>query len=34
MLNEFQKSGQDYRAHARTDSDAQNRQPKARRPGL
>ena len=34
MLNDFQKSGQYDRAHARTDSDAQDPQLKARGPGL
>jgi hypothetical protein len=34
VLDDFQESRQNYRAHARADSDAQDRQPKARRPGL
>ena len=34
MLDDFQKPSQYYRARARTDSDAQHRQPKARRPRL
>jgi hypothetical protein len=34
MLDDFQKSGQDDRAHASPDANAQNRQPKTRRSSL
>jgi len=34
VLDDFQKSGQSDRAHSTTDSDAQDRQPEARGPGL